>query len=149
MRRHMTKEEFNLIEEEYEYRNTTLRMQIAKEKMIAAQFGDRSENAEYKAAKQRYYQNNKRLGFLRRLMNSAIIVSKIVDKDVIGVGDRVKLKLNNELMTIRLVTTVGLDVLEEDMVSIDSAVGKLIRGKRVSDTINSTDFKIVIIGLEK
>lgn len=149
MNRHMTKEEFDVLKKEYEYRDTKLRMEIAKEKMIAAQFGDRSENAEYKAAKQRYYQNNKRLGYLRRLMNSAVIVSKIIDKDVIGVGDKVKLKLNNELMTIRLVTTVDLDVLEEDMVSIDSPVGMLIKGKHVNDTIDSENFKINIIGVEK
>ena len=50
MNNQLTKENLKKLQDELDYRMTVKRAEIAKEKMIAAAHGDRSENAEYKAA---------------------------------------------------------------------------------------------------
>ena len=48
MHNQLTQENIDKLKEELEYRMTVKRAEIAKEKLIAAAHGDRSENAEYK-----------------------------------------------------------------------------------------------------
>lgn len=49
MKKILTESNIKKLQEELEYRMTVRRAEIAKEKLIAAAHGDRSENAEYKA----------------------------------------------------------------------------------------------------
>ena len=46
----LTHENMRKLQEELDYRMTVKRAEIAKEKLVAAAHGDRSENAEYKEA---------------------------------------------------------------------------------------------------
>ena len=48
MHNQLTEENIKKLRDELEYRLTVKRAEIAKEKLIAAAHGDRSENAEYK-----------------------------------------------------------------------------------------------------
>ena len=46
----LTEENIKKLREELDYRMTVKRAEIAKEKLVAAAHGDRSENGEYKEA---------------------------------------------------------------------------------------------------
>ncbi len=136
MNNYLTEGDLAKLKQEFEYRSTTLKAEIAKEKMIAASFGDRSENAEYKYAKQRYYENNRRIGYLRRMINSAKIIEKSSDKDIVDIEMKVKIGFieDDEDEEIQLDTTLKADPLK-NMVSIESPLGKAIYKKRVGDRV--------------
>lgn len=139
MNNYLTEEDLEKLKKEYEYRRTTLKAEIAKEKMEAAAFGDRSENAEYKYAKQRYYENNRRIGYLARMIKTAKIIEKSAQKDIVDVGIKVKIKFveEDEEDIIQLDTTLNTDPLK-NMVSIESPLGKAIYKRKVGDTVEVT-----------
>ena len=60
----LTEENIKKLREELDYRMTVKRAEIAKDKLIAAAHGDRSENAEYKAACENYRENDNRIQYL-------------------------------------------------------------------------------------
>ena len=128
----LTKEDLEALQKEYDYRNTTLRAEIAREKMIAAAHGDRSENAEYIAAKQRYYENNRRLGYLRRMIRT----SKVADdaqRDECNIGDKILIEFveDKEQQEITLTTTLNSDPMKW-FIGVESPLGSAIYKKKVS-----------------
>lgn len=137
MNNQLTQEDIKKLKEEMDYRNTTLRFEIAREKMVAAAFGDRSENAEYKAAKQRYYENNRRIGYLKRMIKSSTVVEAVVHKDKVSIGSTVKIKFldSNEIDELTLETVLNANPIE-NIISIDSPLGKAIIGKSIGDIVN-------------
>lgn len=136
MNNQLTEEDINKLKEEMDYRNTTLRFEIAKEKMVAAAFGDRSENAEYKAAKQRYYENNRRIGYLKRMIKSSTIVAASTDSEKVSIGSTVKIKFldSGETDELTLQTVLNADPIE-NIISIDSPLGIAIIGKKAGDIV--------------
>lgn len=127
----LTKEDLEALQREYDYRNTTLRAEIAREKMVAAAHGDRSENAEYIAAKQRYYENNRRLGYLRRMIRT----SKVADEahiDECNIGDKILIEFveDNENQEITLTTTLKSNPAEW-RIGVESPLGAAIYRKKV------------------
>lgn len=136
MNNQLTQEDIDKLKEELEYRNTTLRFEIAKEKMEAAAFGDRSENAEYKAAKQRYYENNRRIGYLKRMIKSSTIVAAADTGGKISIGSTVKVKFldDDDIDEFTLQTVLNADPLK-NIISIDSPIGKALLGKSAGDVI--------------
>ncbi|AAK79926.1 transcription elongation factor GreA [Clostridium acetobutylicum] len=139
MSRMLTKSDYDKLKEEYEYRNTVKRHEIAKKKMEAAAFGDRSENAEYKAAKEEYYHNNRRLGQISRLLKNAIIVEEDKIDDEVNIGSEMLLKIGaDETFKAKLVTTLNISVEDEDIeyISVDSPFGKALYKKHVGDSID-------------
>ncbi|MCR3761451.1 transcription elongation factor GreA [Clostridium felsineum] len=156
MSRMLTKSDYDRLKEEYEYRNTVKRHEIAKKKMEAAAFGDRSENAEYKAAKEEYYHNNRRLGQISRLLKNSVIIEKNRNSNEVDIGSEVCLKIGEEeIFKAKLVTTLNINVEEEDTeyISVDSPFGKALYKKHVGDMFdvmlpedrNIKDVKIISI----
>lgn len=130
----LTKEDLEALQKEYDYRNTTLRAEIAREKMVAAAHGDRSENAEYIAAKQRYYENNRRLGYLRRMIRT----SKVADEvriDECNIGDKILIEFveDEEHQEITLTTTLKSNPAEW-RIGVESPLGAAIYRKKVGST---------------
>ena len=74
MNKKLTEENLKKLRDELDYRMTVKRAEIAKEKLIAAAHGDRSENAEYKAACENYRENDNRIQYLLNMISTAIIV---------------------------------------------------------------------------
>ena len=74
MNKKLTEENLKILRDELDYRMTVKRAEIAKEKLIAAAHGDRSENAEYKAACENYRENDNRIQYLLNMISTAIIV---------------------------------------------------------------------------
>ncbi|MDP4146439.1 MAG: transcription elongation factor GreA [Bacillota bacterium] len=137
MKNRLTEENINKLKEELEYRMTVKRAEIAKEKMVAAAHGDRSENAEYKEACANYRANDNRIQYLLTMITTAVVIDdKNVDKSVLGVNSKARIKFieEDDEEIISLVTV--LDANPENMfISIESELGKALTGKKVGDVV--------------
>lgn len=138
MNNKLTEENIKKLKEELDYRMTVKRAQIAKEKLIAAAHGDRSENAEYKEACANYRENDNRIQYLMTMISTATIINdKDVDKSTLGVNSKAKIKFieDDEESVITLVTTI--DLAPENMcISIESDLGKALIGKKAGDVVS-------------
>jgi len=133
----LTEENIKKLQEELEYRLTVKRAEIAKEKLVAAAHGDRSENAEYKEACANYRANDNRIQYLMTMIATATIIEESVDnKAVMGLGSKARIKfIDDDFETIvTLVTTLDLNP-EKMMISIESDLGKALLGKKTNDIV--------------
>jgi transcription elongation factor GreA len=133
----LTQENMNKLKEELEYRLTVKRAEIAREKMEAAAHGDRSENAEYKEACANYRANDNRIQYLFTMISTATIIEdKDIDNSALDINSRAKVRFveEDEEEIVSLVTV--LDAEPENMlISIESDLGKALRGKRAGDKV--------------
>lgn len=126
-----------------------------KEKEIAAQHGDRSENAEYICAKAEIRNIDKRLRFLDKIINNSevIDISKIPHKKV-NFGSKVKvLDLNtDEEKTFIIVGTFETNP-NENKISNKSPLGRVLLGKELNEefefTINENTYEYEILKIEE
>lgn len=135
MGQHLTKRDMEKIEQEIEMRRVELRPKLTKAVAEAAAQGDRSENFEYYAAKRENNQNNSRIRYLERVLRTAEIVEDTA-ADEVGVDKEVRVYLpdDDEEDTYTLVTPIRADSLN-NIVSIDSPIGKALLGHHVGDTV--------------
>ena len=133
----LTHENMKKLQEELDYRMTVKRAEIAKEKLIAAAHGDRSENAEYKEACANYRENDNRIQYLLSMISTATVIDdENVDKTVLGINSKARIKFveDNDEDVMTLVTTMDLDP-ENMMISIESDLGKALAGKKAGDIV--------------
>jgi len=137
MKKILTESNIKKLQEELEYRMTVRRAEIAKEKLIAAAHGDRSENAEYKAACEEYRENDNRIQHLLTLITtSKVIEDERMDKSVIGINTKAKIKFIDDDFEDIVTIVTTLDAKPEDMlISIESDLGKALAGKRAGDVV--------------
>ncbi len=151
MNNKLTEENIKKLQEELDYRMTVKRAEIAKEKLVAAAHGDRSENAEYKEACRNYRENDNRIQYLMTMISTATLIddSKI-DKSVLGINSKAKIKFIEDDFEdiVTLVTTMDIDP-ENMKISIESDLGKSLSGKRAGDIVEvnapSETYKVEII----
>ncbi len=137
MHNQLTEENIKKLRDELDYRLTVKRAEIAKEKLIAAAHGDRSENAEYKEACANYRENDNRIQYLLSMISTATVVDEDeVDNSVLGINKKARIKFvdDDEEEVVTLVTTMDLDP-ENMMISIESDLGKALTGKKVGDIV--------------
>ncbi len=153
MHNHLTEENIKKLQEELDYRMTVKRAEIAKEKMIAAAHGDRSENAEYKAACAEYRENDNRIQYLMTMISTATIIDESsIDKSVIGINSKARIKFieEDDEDVVTLVTTMDMDP-ENMLISIESDLGKALKGKKAGDIVEveapGTKYSIEILEL--
>ncbi len=152
MNNRLTAENMRKLEEELEYRMTVKRAEIAKEKLIAAAHGDRSENAEYKEACANYRENDNRIQYLLTMISTATIIEdENIDKSALGVNSKAKIKFieDDDEAVVTLVTTMDLDP-ENMLISIESDLGKALLGKKAGDIaeVNAPGEKYTVEVLE-
>ena len=137
MKKILTESNIKKLQEELEYRMTVRRAEIAREKLIAAAHGDRSENAEYKAACEEYRENDNRIQHLLTLITtSTVIEDERMDKSVIGINTKAKIKFIDDDFEDIVTIVTTLDAKPEDMlISIESDLGKALAGKRAGDVV--------------
>ena len=137
MKKILTESNIKKLQEELEYRMTVRRAEIAKEKLIAAAHGDRSENAEYKAACEEYRENDNRIQHLLTLITtSTVIEDERMDRSVIGINTKAKIKFIDDDFEDIVTIVTTLDAKPEDMlISIESDLGKALAGKRAGDVV--------------
>ena len=130
-------------------------MEIAREKMIAAAHGDRSENAEYKAAKSNMYDNYRRMGYLIKMIRSAEIIDDVIVNTIgANLGNKLQIKYEgcDEVEEIELVTTLQVDIFNGKF-SIESPIGRVLFGKTIGAIVevDSPDgnYKIELVGITK
>ena len=135
----MSIEGYDLLVEEFKFLLEVEKPKTAEEKLVAAAQGDRSENADYHAAKEKLRFIDKRLFYL----NSMIEKSQIIDPSSfthskVSFGSSVKI-LNIDTDEEEIYTLCG--VLESEpengLISIHSPLAKAMIGKSVED-----EFKI-------
>ncbi|WP_044418372.1 GreA/GreB family elongation factor [Halarcobacter anaerophilus] len=125
-----------------------------KQKEIAAQFGDRSENAEYISAKEMIRNLDKRLRFLDKIINnSKVIDTTKISHDRVNFGSEIKL-LNlesNEEYNYILVGTFETNP-KENKISNKSPLGRALFGKRINEEfefqINGNFFEYEVVNIK-
>ncbi len=133
----LTEENIKKLREELDYRMTVKRAEIAKEKLVAAAHGDRSENAEYKEACANYRENDNRIQYLLTMISTATIIDDTtIDKSIIGINTKAKIRFIEDEFetTVTLVTTLDLDP-DNMRISIESDLGKALSGKKAHDVV--------------
>ena len=155
MNNKLTKKDIEELQKEFDYRKGPLTMEIAHEKMIAAAHGDRSENAEYKAAKTNMYENYRRMGYLLKMIRTAEVVDDIIINTLgANIGDKllVKFEGSNDIEEIELVTTLQVDIFNNKF-SIESPIGRVLFGKTVGTVVEvespDGNYKIDLIKIIK
>lgn len=135
----LTKKDIALMEAELEDRRLNQRPKIMEEVKRTREYGDLSENYEYKAAKQAQRRNDSRMRYLQNMIKTAQIIDeepKEEDANIVKLYDKVTLYLpeDEETMEIRVVTTVRV-MPEQGFISLESPLGKAVLGKKVGDTV--------------
>ena len=70
----LTEVDVKKMREELEYRQNVLRPKLIDDVKVAREFGDLSENFEYKAAKREKNRNDSRIRYLERMINTAKVI---------------------------------------------------------------------------
>ena len=124
------------MEEEIRYRKVELAPVLMAEMKRTREFGDLSENAEYKEAKREKRKNESRIRYLENMIRTAKVIDVESKADTVGLFDKVliyneKMKAEKE---ITLVTTLRQNALV-GLVSKESPLGSAVMGKRVDDRV--------------
>lgn len=132
----LTKVDIQKMEEEIRYRKVILAPALGAELKRTREFGDLSENAEYKEAKREKRKNESRIRYLENMIRTAKIIDIDSSEDRVSLFDRVL--IYNEKMgkekEIEIVTTLRQNALL-GYVSKESPLGSAIMGKRVGDRV--------------
>lgn len=131
----LTEVDIRKMREELDYRITQLRPKLIEDVKTAREWGDLSENFEYKAAKREKNRNDSRIRYLERMIKTAKVVP-FVQSEGIGLFDKVELYLENlkKTQTVRIATTLRQDAIH-GIISKESPVGKAILGHREGDRV--------------
>ena len=132
----LTAVDIKKMEQEVEYRRLQLRPQLLEDVKTAREFGDLSENFEYKAAKREKSRNDSRIRYLERMIKTAKVIDTSSNPDEIGLFDKVTIYIeeDDEEQTIELVTTLRQNALK-GLISKESPVGKAVMGHKKGDRV--------------
>ena len=136
MRSQLTKSDVKKIEEEIEHRKLVVRKEALEAVKEARAHGDLSENFEYHAAKKDKNQNESRIRYLERMLKTASVISDESKADEVGLNNTVTVYFPEDDMseTYRLVTSIRGNSMK-GLISIESPIGKAIRGHKEGDTV--------------
>lgn len=132
----LTQVDIEKMKEEIRYREHELRPKLLEAVVTARGFGDLSENFEYKSAKQELRKCDSRLRYLRRMIDTAKVVTVSGDSDRVELFDRVEIYVeeDDETEEIQLMTTLRQDALS-GIISKESPLGRAVMGSRVGDRV--------------
>ena len=133
----LTEVDIRKMEEEISYRKNKLAPELGAELKRTREFGDLSENAEYKEAKRLKRKNEGRIRYLENMIRTAKVIEIDKAEDEVGLFDKVL--IYNEKMgaekEIQIVTTLRQNALL-GFVSKESPLGQTIMGKKVGDIVH-------------
>ena len=132
----LTENDVKKIREEIEYRKLVVRKEALEAVKEARAQGDLSENFEYHAAKKDKNINESRIRYLERMLKNARIVSDTSGDDDVGLNNTVQVYFeeDDETEEYKLVTSIRGNSMK-GLISIESPLGKAIRGHRVGDRV--------------
>ncbi len=131
----MTIESYDLLVEEFKYLLEVEKPETAKEKLIAAAQGDRSENADYHAAKEKLRFIDKRLFFLDSMIQKAQIIDPSMFKhDKVSFGSSVTI-YNIKTKQEERYTICGVleSEPEQGLISMSSPLAKAMLNNETDD----------------
>ena len=132
----LTEVDIRKMEEEISYRKNKLAPELGAELKRTREFGDLSENAEYKEAKRLKRKNESRIRYLEAMIRTAKVIEIKKADDEVGLFDRV-LIFNEKMQAekeIQIVTTLRQNALL-GYVSKESPLGSSIMGHKVGDRV--------------
>ena len=151
----LTKVDIKKMEEEITYRQTVLAPQLRAEVTRTREFGDLSENAEYKEAKREKNRNESRIRYLKSMIATAKVVEAGGEDGVIGLFDFAEIfyEMNGQTKKIQIVTTLRQDATK-GFISKESPLGKALLGKKAVDRVTVTvsperSFTVVVKSVER
>ena len=151
----LTRVDIEKMEEEIKYRRCVLGPKLGEELKRTREFGDLSENAEYKEAKRDKRRNDGRIRYLEAMIRTAKVIDVVSDADKVSLFDKVT--IFNEALgkekTVQLVTTLRQNALL-GFLSKESPLGAALLGKRVGDRVlvqvnDKNSYYVVIRAIEK
>ncbi|MDP2893161.1 MAG: transcription elongation factor GreA [Sulfurimonas sp.] len=131
----MSIEGYDVLIEEFKFLLEFEKPKVAAEKLVAAAMGDRSENADYHAAKEKLRHIDKRLFYL----NGVIQKSKIIDPSTlshvkVSFGSSVKIvDLKTDEEEVYTICGVLESEPENGLISVHSPLACALLGKEVDD----------------
>ena len=136
MREKLTERDVQKIQQEIEHRKLVVRKEAIEAVKEARAQGDLSENFEYYAAKRHKNQNESRIRYLERMLKTADIVTDTSREDEVGMDDIVEVEFeeDGEIEKYKLVTSNRGNSME-NRVSIESPVGRALKGHKVGDRV--------------
>lgn len=132
----LTRVDIQKMEEEIQYRKVTLAPELMAEMKRTREFGDLSENAEYKEAKREKRKNESRIRYLENMIRTAKVIDVGAKEGVVTLFDKVL--IYNEKMgkekEIEIVTTLRQNALL-GYVSKESPLGMALMGRREGERV--------------
>ncbi|MCR4654295.1 MAG: GreA/GreB family elongation factor, partial [Eubacterium sp.] len=127
----LTRSDIQKMQEEIDHRTLVERPRILKAVQEARAQGDLSENFEYYAARKANRENNSRINYLTKMIETAIIVEDRSAEDQVGLNKKVTVKFpdEEETETYKIVTSVRADSME-GRITPNSPLGRALMGKR-------------------
>jgi len=131
----MTVEGYDALTEEFKYLLEVEKPKTAQEKLVAAALGDRSENADYQAAKEKLRFIDKRLFYLNKMIqNAQVIDPSLHDHKRVSFGSTVSLvDLDSDEEEVYTICGVLESEPENGLISVHSPLAKAMLGKEVGD----------------
>lgn len=132
----LTEVDIKKMQEEIDYRRGVLAPKLGAELKRTREFGDLSENAEYKEAKREKRRNDARVRYLENMIRTARVIEVKSKDGCVGLFDRVTVyneKIRAE-KTVQIVTTLRQNALE-GFVSKESPLGRAVMGRREGDRV--------------
>lgn len=132
----VTQEGMEKIQRRIQFLLNEERPEVIKALMTAREFGDLSENAEYKAAREKQRQIDTEIDHLRRRSaHLKVVDTSVFPKDAVRFGSRCRTREEStqEEVVYRVVGVDELNYSEEDgvqVVSVLSPIGKGLLGKK-------------------
>ena len=133
----LTRKDIELMQAELEDRLKNIRPKIIEEVKRTREFGDLSENYEYKAAKQAQRRNDSRVRYLQNMIKTAIIIEETPENaDEVKLYDKVTIYMpeDDETMVVQVVSTVRIQP-DAGFISMEAPLGKALLGRHIGDTV--------------
>ncbi len=132
----LTQVDIDKMKEEIEHRVRVLRPQLIEEVQRTREFGDLSENFEYKCAKRDKNRNDSRIRYLERMIKTAKVIEAKPSEDGVSLFDKVTIfnEMTGKEMVMQIVTTLRQNVLK-GLLSKESPVGKALMGHKVGERV--------------
>ena len=132
----LTQVDIKKMQEEVDYRMCVLRPQLLAEVQRTREYGDLSENAEYKEAKREKNANESRIRYLKKMIETARVIKVEKKADAVCLFDTVTyyVEEDEEEEERQIVTTLRQDVLK-GYLSKESPLGKALLGKKIGDRV--------------
>ncbi len=149
----MTREGYDLLLREFKFLKEVEKPQVNHEKQEAAALGDRSENAEYHAAKEKLRHIDKRLFYLNSMIEKALIIDpEELDHSRVHFGATVTIEdLGSEETFCYTICGVLESEPDNGLISVHAPLSRAMMGKnegdqfRVALPAGTRDYEVVEI----